>query len=178
MRGKPSRFALHAMYNSFLRKWGAEHAPDFKSVEADWSELTTGLSDEQVRTVTELIMEQMTGFPGTIHVKRYAAAVREGVTPDRSREELMAMEILHHVCATYPGKDDKYRVADALEIAASVLYVHQNAESEVDQENKEEHLIMPRKRMFLREVGKWVLDSYGNEGDWATTIREIQKVYG
>lgn len=177
MINNPTRFALHAMYKCFISKWGNDYAPEYKDVEEDWIEITSGLSDEQVRKVSYLIVEEMTGFPGTIHLNKYASAVKNDVDVKPSNEEKMAMEIINFVCERFPGEKHKFRVSDALEIAASVFYVNDNTDLESDQEVINELHIKPRKSMLLVEASKWVNDSYENKGKWQHIVRRIQETY-
>ncbi len=177
MNTNPTRFALHAMYNSFINTWGKEYAPDFKRVESDWVELTSGLGDQQVREMSNLITDEMTGFPGTVQIKKYAVAVKNNVDVEPSIEEEMAMEIINYVSEKFPGKNNKYTVSDALEIAASVFYVLDHSGLETEQEATNQIHIMPRKSTLLLEASKWVTDSCVNKGRWLSTIQKIQEVY-
>ncbi len=178
MDTKPTRFALHAMYNCFVSTWGKDHAPDYKDVEEDWLKLTFGLNDEQIRKLSALMVEETTGFPGTVHIKKYATAIKKNIEVEASNEEKMAMEIINLVCKHFPGEDNKFRISDALEIASSVFYVNDNYGLPSGQESTNEVHIMPRKKMILVEAAKWVNDSYGGKGKWQNTVRRIQETYG
>lgn len=173
----PTRFALHAMYNNFIRKWGNEYAPEYKDIEDNWAEITAGLSNERIKKISYLITEEMTGFPGTIHLNKYATAVKKNIDVEPSLEEKMAMEVINFVCNKFPGNEHKFRVSDALEIAASVFYVNDNNELESDQEVINEFHIKPRKSMFLVEASKWVNDSYENKGKWQNIVQKIRQTY-
>jgi len=151
MNKNPTKFSLHSMYKSFINKWGADYAPDFKGVEDNWIEITSGLSDEKIIKMSYLITEELTGFPGTIDLNKYASAAKNDVEVEPSN--------------------------DALEIAASVFYVNDNAELESNQEVTNEVHILPRKSMFLIEASKWVNDSYEKKGKWQHVVRRIQKTY-
>jgi len=177
MNKNPTKFSLHSMYKSFINKWGADYAPDFKGVEDNWIEITSGLSDEKIIKMSYLITEELTGFPGTIDLNKYASAAKNDVEVEPSNEEKIAMEIINFVCEKFPGEKHKFRVSDALEIAASVFYVNDNAELESNQEVTNEVHILPRKSMFLIEASKWVNDSYEKKGKWQHVVRRIQKTY-
>lgn len=177
MNNNQTRFALRAMYNSFARKWSGAYTPEYKDVEDDWHEITAELSDEQIRKMSSLITEESAGFPGTIDLEKYASAVKNNVDVEPSNEEKMAMQIISFVCDNFPGESYKFRVSDALEIAASVFYVNDHMDSDSDQEAINEMHIKPRKSMFLIEASKWVNDSYDGKGKWKDVIRQIRETY-
>lgn len=177
MNNQPTQLSIRAMYNSFIKKWGTEDVPDFKLIEKEWVEILNGLSDEQVRIITDFLVEEMNGFPGFIHIDKYAVSLRNNAPVEMPLEEKVAMEIINHVCEKYSGDEYQFRISDAIEIAASVLYVHDHSGVELEQETINDTRILPRKSLFLNDVSRWVTDAYEGKGQWVDTLRKINGAY-